>query len=176
MDIRKKTLAMALELVSSHNITEVVSVLKKEIQKTQAKEFDYASAYRHLLIQVCFWLVATVRVADSALPADDPQVCFAVPRDCQQRYSHAAGVSWRLECLCSCGCHRLCRRDDWQYEAWSIRAMFSHVLAVQITVLLAARFCRRLVLACRRFAQPALCAPLCGCLDSTLKPSDVPAR
>jgi coatomer subunit beta len=40
MDIRRKTLDIALDLVSPKNIEEVVLVLKKEIQKTQSKELD----------------------------------------------------------------------------------------------------------------------------------------
>ena len=40
MDIRRKTLDIALDLVSPKNIEEVVMVLKKEIQKTQSKELD----------------------------------------------------------------------------------------------------------------------------------------
>ncbi len=40
MDIRQKTLDIALDLVSPKNIEEVILVLKKEINKTQAKELD----------------------------------------------------------------------------------------------------------------------------------------
>eukprot|EP01116_Phalansterium_solitarium_P017107 TRINITY_DN4132_c0_g1_i2.p1 TRINITY_DN4132_c0_g1~~TRINITY_DN4132_c0_g1_i2.p1 ORF type:complete len:946 (+),score=352.53 TRINITY_DN4132_c0_g1_i2:57-2894(+) len=51
MDIRRKTLDIALDLVSPKNIEEVVLVLKKEIGKTQSKELDKAGEYRQLLIQ-----------------------------------------------------------------------------------------------------------------------------
>lgn len=40
MDIRQKTLDIALDLISPKNIEEVIMLLKKEIQKTQSKEFD----------------------------------------------------------------------------------------------------------------------------------------
>lgn len=40
MDIRQKTLDIALDLVSPKNIDEVVLLLKKELQKTQSKELD----------------------------------------------------------------------------------------------------------------------------------------
>jgi coatomer subunit beta len=43
MDIRQKTLDIALDLVSPKNIEEVILVLKKEINKTQSKEFDKVS-------------------------------------------------------------------------------------------------------------------------------------
>eukprot|EP01114_Cavostelium_apophysatum_P024678 TRINITY_DN973_c0_g1_i2.p1 TRINITY_DN973_c0_g1~~TRINITY_DN973_c0_g1_i2.p1 ORF type:complete len:955 (+),score=319.11 TRINITY_DN973_c0_g1_i2:111-2975(+) len=51
MDIRQKTLDIALDLVSPKNIDEVILVLKKEIQKTQSKELDKATEYRQMLIQ-----------------------------------------------------------------------------------------------------------------------------
>eukprot|EP01100_Stratorugosa_tubuloviscum_P008371 TRINITY_DN3489_c0_g1_i1.p1 TRINITY_DN3489_c0_g1~~TRINITY_DN3489_c0_g1_i1.p1 ORF type:complete len:941 (-),score=410.29 TRINITY_DN3489_c0_g1_i1:111-2933(-) len=51
MDIRKKTLDFALDLVSLRNIDEVVLVLKKEIAKTQSQEEDKAAEYRQLLVQ-----------------------------------------------------------------------------------------------------------------------------
>jgi len=51
MDIRQKTLDIALDLVSPKNIDEVILLLKKEIQKTQSKEFEKATEYRQMLIQ-----------------------------------------------------------------------------------------------------------------------------
>jgi len=51
MDIRKKTVDIALDLITSKNIEEVVQVFKKEILKTQSKEFEGAEQYRQLLIQ-----------------------------------------------------------------------------------------------------------------------------
>mmetsp|Transcript_24653 Transcript_24653/g.61827 ORF Transcript_24653/g.61827 Transcript_24653/m.61827 type:complete len:954 (+) Transcript_24653:242-3103(+) len=52
MDIRRKVLDIALDLVSPRNIDEVVQVLKKEIAKTQGVEnSEKSDAYRQLLIQ-----------------------------------------------------------------------------------------------------------------------------
>lgn len=51
-DIRKKTLDVAMDLVSSRNVEEVVTLLKKEILKTQeAATDDTSSKYRALLVQ-----------------------------------------------------------------------------------------------------------------------------
>ncbi|KXZ45907.1 hypothetical protein GPECTOR_49g491 [Gonium pectorale] len=50
-DIRKKTLDISLDLITSRNIDEVVSVLKKEVVKTQNKEYDKAGEYRQMLVQ-----------------------------------------------------------------------------------------------------------------------------
>eukprot|EP01098_Paradermamoeba_levis_P006129 TRINITY_DN2544_c0_g1_i1.p1 TRINITY_DN2544_c0_g1~~TRINITY_DN2544_c0_g1_i1.p1 ORF type:complete len:934 (-),score=297.14 TRINITY_DN2544_c0_g1_i1:23-2824(-) len=51
MDIRRKTLDIALDLVNPKNIDEVISVLKKEINKTQSKEIENGGEYRQMLIQ-----------------------------------------------------------------------------------------------------------------------------
>lgn len=51
LDIRKKTLDLGMELVTEHNIDEVVSVLKKEIIKTQNKDLEKGADYRQLLVQ-----------------------------------------------------------------------------------------------------------------------------
>jgi len=51
MDIRRKTLDIAMDLISPKNIEEVIQVLKREIQKTQSKEIDKAGEYRQMLIQ-----------------------------------------------------------------------------------------------------------------------------
>lgn len=52
-DIRRKTLDIAMDLVSPRNINEVVQILKKEVVKTQSKDVDRASAneYRQMLIK-----------------------------------------------------------------------------------------------------------------------------
>lgn len=51
LDIRKKTLDIALDLITSRNIDEVVMVLKKEMMKTQNKDLEKAAEYRQLLVQ-----------------------------------------------------------------------------------------------------------------------------
>ena len=53
LDIRKKTLDIAMALVTPQNVDEVVLVLKKEVVKTQAKDVDKeeANEYRKMLIK-----------------------------------------------------------------------------------------------------------------------------
>ncbi|SJX63600.1 probable SEC26-coatomer complex beta chain of secretory pathway vesicles [Sporisorium reilianum f. sp. reilianum] len=53
MDVRRKALRIALEMVSSRNIEEVVLLLKKELMKTvdSARSQDKNLEYRQLLIQ-----------------------------------------------------------------------------------------------------------------------------
>lgn len=51
LDIRRKTLDIAMDLITSRNIDEVVMVLKKEIMKTQNKDFEKGGEYRQMLVQ-----------------------------------------------------------------------------------------------------------------------------
>jgi len=50
-DIRRKTLDIALDLITPRNIDEVVMLLKKEIVKTQSKELEKNGEYRQMLVQ-----------------------------------------------------------------------------------------------------------------------------
>lgn len=50
IDVRKKALEIALEMVSSKNVEEVVLLLKKELSKTVDQEFEKNDEYRQLLI------------------------------------------------------------------------------------------------------------------------------
>lgn len=51
LDIRKKTLDIAMELITARNIDEVVLVLKKEIMRTQNKDVEKGAEYRQMLVQ-----------------------------------------------------------------------------------------------------------------------------
>ncbi|KAJ8917140.1 hypothetical protein NQ315_012632 [Exocentrus adspersus] len=51
LEVRKKTLNLALELVSSRNIEEMVLVLKKEVSKTLDVEHEDTGKYRQLLVR-----------------------------------------------------------------------------------------------------------------------------
>ncbi|EFA81222.1 coatomer protein complex beta subunit [Heterostelium album PN500] len=51
IDICKKILNIVLDSITPKNIEEIILVLKKEINKTQSKEFDKGLDYRHLLVK-----------------------------------------------------------------------------------------------------------------------------
>uniref|UniRef100_A0A0K8TT21 Coatomer subunit beta n=1 Tax=Tabanus bromius TaxID=304241 RepID=A0A0K8TT21_TABBR len=51
IEVRRKTLALAMDLVSSRNIEEMVLVLKKEVSKTHNVEHEDTGKYRQLLIR-----------------------------------------------------------------------------------------------------------------------------
>lgn len=51
LEVRKKTLNLAMELVSSRNIEEMVLVLKKEVAKTLDVEHEDIGKYRQLLVR-----------------------------------------------------------------------------------------------------------------------------
>ncbi|KYK55931.1 coatomer beta subunit [Drechmeria coniospora] len=50
IDVRKKALGIALDMVSSKNVEEVVLLLKKELAKTVDQEYEKNAEYRSLLI------------------------------------------------------------------------------------------------------------------------------
>ena len=50
IDVRRKALSIALDMVSSKNVEEVVLLLKKELSKTVDQEYEKNTEYRQLLI------------------------------------------------------------------------------------------------------------------------------
>ena len=50
IDVRRKALEIALEMVSSKNVEEVVLLLKKELSKTVDQDYEKNTEYRQLLI------------------------------------------------------------------------------------------------------------------------------
>ncbi|ORX45515.1 Coatomer, beta subunit [Hesseltinella vesiculosa] len=51
IDVRRKALNIAMDMVSSRNVQEVILVLKKELVKTHDQEYEKNAEYRQLLIQ-----------------------------------------------------------------------------------------------------------------------------
>ncbi|KAL4937024.1 hypothetical protein BDV06DRAFT_203779 [Aspergillus oleicola] len=51
IDVRRKALGIALKMVSSKNVEEIVMLLKKELAKTVDEQYEKNSEYRQLLIQ-----------------------------------------------------------------------------------------------------------------------------
>ncbi|KAG0239327.1 coatomer subunit beta [Actinomortierella wolfii] len=51
IEVRRKAIGIALEMVSSRNVDEVVGFLKKELTKTMDQDYDLNQEYRQLLIQ-----------------------------------------------------------------------------------------------------------------------------
>lgn len=50
IDVRRKALSIALDMISSKNVEEVVLLLKKELSKTVDQEYEKNTEYRQLLI------------------------------------------------------------------------------------------------------------------------------
>lgn len=50
LDVRRKALALAMEMVSSKNVEEVVMLLKKELAKTVDEQYEKNNEYRSLLV------------------------------------------------------------------------------------------------------------------------------
>ncbi|KAI3949563.1 hypothetical protein MKW92_000928 [Papaver armeniacum] len=51
LDIRRKTIDFALELITPHNIDEVVQALKRDVVKTQSTELEKNGEHRQMLVQ-----------------------------------------------------------------------------------------------------------------------------
>ncbi|CAG8618449.1 4289_t:CDS:10, partial [Paraglomus occultum] len=51
IEVRRKALRIALELVSNRNVQEVITLLKKELSKTLDQDYEKNNEYRQLLIQ-----------------------------------------------------------------------------------------------------------------------------
>ncbi|KAI0145593.1 Coatomer, beta subunit [Xylariaceae sp. FL1272] len=51
IDVRRKGLGIAMEMISSKNVEEVVLLLKKELSKTVDQDYEKNAEYRQLLIQ-----------------------------------------------------------------------------------------------------------------------------
>lgn len=64
LDVRRKVLDVAMDLVSSRSVDEVVGVLKKEAMKTQGRDVERAAEYRSLLVRAIHQ--CAVRFPDTA--------------------------------------------------------------------------------------------------------------
>ncbi|KAF3829966.1 hypothetical protein GH733_001391 [Mirounga leonina] len=97
LEVRKKTLQLALDLVSSRNVEELVIVLKKEVIKTNnVSEHEDTDKYRQLLVRTLH--SCSVRFPDMAanvIPVQCP--CF---RTCSSLRIYR-GALWILGEYCS---------------------------------------------------------------------------
>lgn len=50
LDVRKKALAISLEMLSSRNVAEIIGLLKKELTKSMEQDYEKSSEYRQVLI------------------------------------------------------------------------------------------------------------------------------
>ncbi len=70
IEVRRKTLSLAMDLVSSRNIEEMVLVLKKEVSKTHNIEHEDTGKYRQLLVRTLHnCSIKFPDVANSVIPA-----------------------------------------------------------------------------------------------------------
>jgi len=96
IDICKKTLEVALELISPRNIEEVVQLLKREVVKTQESDLDKDTEYRGVLIRAIHHCAARFPdVAESVvhtlmdfLNGDSAVSVVLFVRDIGEQYPH----------------------------------------------------------------------------------------
>jgi coatomer subunit beta len=70
IEVRRKTLSIAMDLVSSRNIEEMVLILKKEVSKTHNIEHEDTGKYRQLLVRTLHTCsIKFPDVAQAVIPA-----------------------------------------------------------------------------------------------------------
>lgn len=68
IDICKKTLSLAIDLIGPRNIEEVMQVLKREVVRAQESDLEYGDEYKSLLIQAIHrCAIRFAEVADSVV-------------------------------------------------------------------------------------------------------------
>lgn len=81
IDVRRKALGIALEMVSSKNVEEVVMLLKKELGKTVDEQYEKVGIcfdpQKDRMLTTC----AEQRISSALDPVDTP-LCHQVLRDC----------------------------------------------------------------------------------------------
>ena len=96
IDVRRKALVLALEMVSSKNVEEVVMLLKKELSKTVDEQYEKVLAATQSLMNS--WLNSSAEQRVQAV-ADTlhPPMRHQVPRGCGVRSGSSDGLYRRLQ-------------------------------------------------------------------------------
>ena len=82
IEVRKKTLQLSYELVTSKSINEMVLVLKKEVSKTHnTQESEEVEKYKQLLVRTLHQCTMKFPdVANTIIPGNEPDFLFASER------------------------------------------------------------------------------------------------
>ena len=77
IEVRRKTLNLCLDLVTSRSISEMVILLKKEVSKTNnANEAENMDKYRQLLVRGLYSLTIKFPDIAPAIIPSKPSVCL----------------------------------------------------------------------------------------------------
>jgi coatomer subunit beta len=116
LDVRKKALDIALELVTSKNVEEVVLLLKKELSKTVDEQYDKTSECKSLVapnISPIYLSFFVTPYRPITFDQRNPPICNQAPRSRRERGWQSYGLHlgrqlWHIRCRC----HLLCERSD----------------------------------------------------------------
>lgn len=100
MEVKRKAIGIALEMVSSRNVEDVVLFLKKQLQGTIESEFDKVGLDKSSL-------TAEPRIPPAPDPGH-PLLRYQILRGRSERCIRAHGLPWRLEQPISSRCHCVC--------------------------------------------------------------------
>src|SRR4051794_32655755 len=96
IDVRRKALSLAMEMVSSKNVEEIIMLLKKELAKTVDEQYEQVGCATNLHIPVVLTLPIEQRVP-STPGAVNTLLRHQVLRNCCQRGRSADGFHCRLQ-------------------------------------------------------------------------------
>lgn len=107
MEVRRKALSIALSMVSSRNVEEVVGFLKKQLTRTLEQDYEKVCRHGHLTaLHAAHGITLECRVS-SASHSIYPYMCNQVLRGGCQRRPCTHGVPGRLQQSRRRGCHCL---------------------------------------------------------------------
>lgn len=110
LDVRRKALGLAMEMVSSKNVEEVILLLKKELGKTMDEQYEKVrfSAKGASTYMLTVYAEQRIQVVTRAL---HPSMRYQVLRGCRKCCGTTDGLHLRLQqCIC-CRCDQLRERS-----------------------------------------------------------------
>lgn len=105
MEVKRRAIGIALEMVSSRNVEDVVLFLKKQLQGTMDQEFDKVGRRRTTSLTV------EPRIPTTPHPIH-PLMCHQILRSRRQCRLRPHGLFGRFQQPFGCGRHCLCSRGS----------------------------------------------------------------
>jgi vesicle coat complex subunit len=110
LDVRRKALGLAMEMVSSKNVEEVILLLKKELGKTMDEQYEKVRVGTNVSLKCMLTVCAEQRI-QVVTCALHPSMRHQVLRSCRKCCGTTYGFHLRLQqCFC-CRCDQFCERS-----------------------------------------------------------------
>lgn len=101
LEVRRKAINIALAMVTSRNVEEVVVFLKKQLQRTMVEEYEKVimTKFSDRKEANSDILCSGIRISPASHPIDTC-LCCQVLRGCCKCCTRSHGVHWRIEQSC----------------------------------------------------------------------------